>query len=251
MDRDVWVVWGDPSDRDARLTARRTLTDDQAAVAPDGRFAALEIGPVPVSGPVLSRAGSAQLVVLADRVVPDWVSGSFLGDWGWRLDEDLPEVVREPFQVDALVVASNWAGSLDGWSSSLWLECPVRPMQRLSIETSPGITTSSLDVRVLDVGADAHGVGYAVFYCPDRGRLDEHQLLWRGWRQEPGVRVRRRVWADLASLSDAVEAKVSVLFGRAIVATVEVHDADGIQDQAVLQLPADVRDALEDALADL
>jgi hypothetical protein len=217
----------------------------------DGTFASLEVGPVPVSGPIVAapdETGAGDLVVLLDGDIPDWVTEQVLEDWGWSVGGELPtSLTGFPFQADVLLLAMNWSGSLDGWSSTLWFDAGVAPMQRLELRLSP-YEESAISVRVLETGTDQHGVGYAVVYAQDRSEVDHANVTAAGWRREPWVRIRRQSWSDLADMSEAIEARVVPFRGQALVRDVIIHDANLINSQVFELLPGDVRDALESAL---
>lgn len=247
---DLQVVWGALRDPDHRVVATRAGIDGVELNA-SKTFASFDVGPVPVSGPVVASPaedGTGSLVVLVDADIPDWVSEPVLTDWGWEVGGDLPTLARFPFQADVLLLAMNWSGSLDGWSASLWLDTGVAPMQRIELRLSPYDDTA-LPVHVLETGTDQHGVGYAVVYASDRAQVDQANVTVAGWRREPWVRIRRQSWSDLADLSQAIETKVVSFRGQPLVQSVVIHDLLAINSGTFPLLPGDVRDAFEQALA--
>lgn len=248
----VYVVWGDPENVAGRVAVRHDdLPPAAVALVPSGRYASVDLGFTVLAGPVISEPGSRDgLVVLADQSLPDWFDSARLSEAGWVESPALPDVVRAPFPVDLLVLATNWSGSLDGWSSTVWLDKPVRPLERVALEVSP-ISPTRLLVHVLETGADAHGVGFAVVFAPDRASLDRCGLSEHGWRSEPWVRVRRQSWIELSELSLSVETHVSVLLGHPIVRDVTVHDLVAMRSESLRFLPVDVREGLEQALIEM
>lgn len=249
----VYVVWGEPEEGSRRVLAcRDKVPDNVVAIVPDRSYASVNLGFTVVAGPIISDpddAGTA-IVVFADQLIPDWCTPERLAAAGWDLCDELPAIVRVPFQVDLLVLASSWHGSLDGWSSTVWLDSAVRPMQRIRLQISP-ISPARPLVHVLETGADPHGVGFAVVFTPDRDELERSGLSEHGWRSEPWVRMRRPSWTALASLSSSVEAHVSLLLGHPVVRKVTIHDLVGMHADGFKFLPVDVRDALEEALLEL
>lgn len=247
------VVWGDPRDQRGFTAYTSMLTSDQIVYGDGGQpFAELEMGPVPVAGPIIhqtmSDAGHLQVMVLVDVLAPSWVTAGTPVDWGWQPVDELPKPSRYPFPVDVLLLASNWAGSFDGWSSSQWCDADMKAMQRTTVPVSPG-SADQIQVRVLETGVDGHGVGYAVVFTPDRPVVDAADLDRHGWRREPWVRVRRQSWSDLADLAEAIEALTVPVFGSSVVSEVTIHDVTAVNADVLYLLPEDVRDALTDALA--
>jgi hypothetical protein len=250
----VVLVWGDPRTLDQFVAFAKTTSmwDFDLDELADRRYIQLLIGPVPISGPVIHFSADTdptEIVCLVDHAIPEWVEAGTPTDWGWTQVTALPRPSRYPLQVDILVVSLNWSGSLDGWSSSQWCDAGFRPMQRarLAVEPSAGLV-STIGVRILEVGTDAHGVGYVVAFAPDREELDSADLPHHGWRLEPWVRIRRQAWSDLADLADSIETVVLSALGTAIASEVKLHDVEAINADVLYLLPSDVRDALEDAL---
>lgn len=243
-----YLVWGNPRIPGEYVAFRNRIADDAVQLKLEGRYAALEVGPVPVSGPVISRPGEEDLVILLDASIPEWVQSQVLAGWGWEPVVEIPRPGRFPFPVDLLVLSQSWTGAFDGWSRTLWLDAAVRPMQRIDIPVGPD-SKVLLSVRVLEVGVDQHGVGYAVVYAPERNEVDNALLGSHGWRAEPWVRIRRKTWMDLADLSGCVEAQVVTAMRSPIISQMMIHDLRGINGEALAFLPEDVREALEVALA--
>lgn len=252
----VYLVWGSPRETERRTVIRCTCAPTEVRMSGDRRFAIVEVGPVSVSGPVLHWAGTlsvpptpAEVVIYGGVDIPDWATGTFPADWGWSTIIDLPSPLRYPLQVDALLLARNWAGTLDGWSKPVWLDHPAWPMQRLSLRIGDW-TPEHLSVRVLDTGATIDGLPYVVFDCPDRQTLDGVGVTRHGWRKEPAVRFHHGPWNDLSVLAERMEAMVTPVLGGSVVRDVVLHmDLD---DQAIetatLLLPHQVKDALAEAM---
>lgn len=245
----VYLVWGDPR-RPGEFVAYRCERPAALRFTADKAFAFLEVGPVPVAGPVISFDSQDTATVLADQVIPDWVEDTTLTMWGWERVAEIPKPTVYPFQVDVLLVAPNWTGSLDGWSSTQWFSHGLRPLQRLPLQIGDA-GEHQIQVRILETGVDPHGVGYVVAYAPDRAELDAAEIHTQGWRREPWVRIRRQSWLDLAALSDNYESIVEQALRTPIVVDVKIHALNPVNAAALAYLPADVRDALEFTLGQL
>jgi hypothetical protein len=248
LDSNICLVWGDPGDPAARVVVQRAFSDQVIHRSPDLRFATIPVGPLTVTGPILNPVDldGGTMVVLADSSFAEWATREVLADWGWEPASSMPTISRYPFQVDALVLAPNWAGTLDGWSQVVWLDTAVRPMQRTQLAVDH--EGHDLTVHVLQTGQDQHGISYAIMYAPDRDQLDAEGLTAKGWRAEPPARIRRQQWHDLADLSLTVQAHVSTFRRQAFVSHVTVHEDVPRHPQVVDLLPADVKDALLEAL---
>lgn len=242
-----YLVWGNPRAAGEHVVFTREIAPEDVRLSVDGQYAHFDVGPVPVSGPVISRENDEHVTVLVDQAIPEWVTGPVLADWGWHQLSEVPRPARYPFPVDILVLSMNWAGAFEGWSRSHWLDGAVRPMQRFELPVAPD-ASERISVRILETGTDQHGVGYAVAFAPEREQIDGLHLVSKGWRSEPWVRIRRKSWMDLADLSDCIETHVVTALRSPIITDVTIHDLNAINGETFSLLPADVRDALESAL---
>lgn len=256
---DCYLIWGNPRDFNSRRVYYKSLPRDAVSISNEGDLLSLDVGPVPLVGPIVHSepAGAdphraTALSVFIDTEVPPWVEEKFMTSVGWEAVDRLPKPTRYPFQVDILLLASNWAGSFDGWSSSRWLDASVKPLQRFPLTLATDIAAEPLEVRVLEVGKDVHGIGYAVVFTPDRDALDGFQITRNGWRSEPVARLRRQAWAELADLSSQMEITVVPVFGSAVVADALIYeDAQFINQDAMNHLPDDVYQVITERLAGL
>lgn len=253
---DCYLIWGNPRDFDHRKVFFRKLAREAVSITENGRIVSLEVGPVPVSGPVIHSepAGvnpleASAISVLVDTDIPSWVEQNFMAALGWEMIERPPSPVRYPFQVDLLLLGPNWTGSFDGWSSTQWFDSSVRPLQRIEISLFADPTSPKTRVHVLDVGTDVHGIAYAVVYCPDRDVIDAAQITQNGWRREPVARLRRQAWLELADLSAQIEVTAVPVFGSAVVDQVSLLvDPSQINGDALNHLPDDVFEAVRESL---
>lgn len=253
---ECFLIWGNPRDFDSRRVYFRTLQRNDVKWSAESRMLSLDVGPVPVTGPIIhsepagvNPAEASAISVLVDTEVPSWVEPEFMKALGWEAVERAPKPARYPFQVDVLLVAPNWAGSFDGWSSTQWFDSSVKPLQRIPLCLDAEAQESTITVHVLDVGTDVHGIGYAVVYAPDRDTVDRFQVTKHGWRREPIARLRRQAWLELADLSTQVEVSAVPVFGSAVVAEVTLHaSSETVNQQALNHLPDDVFEAVRERL---
>lgn len=245
---DCYLIWGDPRDFSGRRVYRKALHHSEVSISADGYMLALDVGPVPLAGPIVHSepAGAdprsaTSLSVFIDTDVPPWIEEGFITTLAWEAVDNLPRPSRYPFQVDVLMLASNWAGAFDGWSSTQWFDSSVKPLQRIPLALAPEVAGGNITVHVLDVGQDVHGVGYAVVFAPDREVLDGFEITRNGWRNEPIARLRRQAWAELADLSTQMLVTAVPVLGSAVVADVDILvDPQFINQDALNHLPDDV-----------
>lgn len=253
---DCYLIWGNPRDFALRCVYQQRLSRGSVTISPDGDVMSLNVGPVPISGPIIhsepagkSPSEAEAISVLVDTDIPSWIDPKFMHSLGWVPAEHVPKPARYPFQVDILLLASNWTGSFDGWSSTQWIDASVKPLQRCDLSLAPGSDHSPTRVHVLDVGVDIHGIPYAVVYAPDRDVVDAVKVTKNGWRREPIARLRRQAWSELADLSMQVEVTAIPVFGSAVVADVSVFsDPALINEDALNHLPDDVFEAVREEL---
>lgn len=253
MELRCYLVWGDPHNPEMRTTLLHCsdhLDASWLTLAPDRRFARVEVGPVSVHGPVLAEnehSGHREILVHADQDIPDWVISGAPADWDWQPCLTPPAASRRPFQVDTLLLSHDSAGRLRGLSATLWFDAAARPLQRLELRVLPEIP-AHLPVRALEAGTGERGAGYLVAYCPDPHAVAALSLPERGWLTEPWVQIRERSWNQLINLSECLEVRVLPVLRSPVILGVDFHDLIGLPNEALPLLPADVRDAIEEAL---
>jgi hypothetical protein len=240
---ETYVAWGNPRQGRHVVAYRKTLDASEVSLTANGTFATVDIGPAPVAGPVihldLTDPATAIVVLLADDQVPGWITEEFLADWGWAPALALPGDARARIETDVLLLSYGAADEFDGWSSSLWLAEEMLPLQRthLPFPDLPG----GLGVHVLEAGSDMHGVNYLVVFCPQRSQAVAANLAAHGWRREPGVRVRRQDWVNLANLSMDAELLVESMSYGPLVVGAMLHNPVDLASSAVSQLPENLR----------
>lgn len=252
----LFLVWGRPDRAGERtVLSRHFPTATDAGLNEARTFGSVDVGGVNVSGPVMANhAATATLeetvVILAGQGIPEWSNRfDLIAEWEWQAEDSLPRLDRIPLRVEVLLLSTNWSGTLDGLSSTVWVDAALQPMQRLNLPIDLA-GADTIAVNVLEVGSDGHGAATAVVYVADQADLNAAHLGDRGWRREPWARTRTRAWGELAKLSEALEARVSFLFRQPIVRDVIIHNASLLRAEAISLLPADVQDALTVALAD-
>lgn len=254
---ECYLIWGNPRDFENRRVYCQSLSRQSVAFSAENQVLALDVGPVPIAGPIIhsepagvSPVEASSISVLVDTDIPSWIEPAFMQALGWQLVEHAPKPARYPFQVDVLLVSSNWTGSFDGWSSTQWFDASVKPLQRIPLCLDPDTPDSTITVHVLDVGKDVHGVGYAVVYAPDRDVVDQFQVTRHGWRREPIARLRRQAWLELADLSTQIEVNAVPVLGSAVVTDVVMHvdSPEMINVSALNHLPDDVFEAARERI---
>lgn len=239
----VTVIMGDLAGWRARLVYR-SIGQVRLQVSPDRRLAGLTVDGQRRVGAVVTPHGAGEPVVYLGEALPAQPWGLHNG---W-VPADMPAgVVAEVVQVD--VMAVYWAGQdLCGCAGSVWLPRTYRPMERFDLPVADLMGAPvTVPCRVLEASP---GVLWQDGWSDPQIVVavdDPTVLIAHGW--EPAwVEMRCGTWSALEALSRCLQTIAHPLLGAALVEEVAVHDLTHLDAEALVLLPADVRDALERAL---
>lgn len=237
------IVLGDLTGWHPRLVYR-TVQPRPVDFSDCGDFAQLDVRGVQRVGAVVTPEDSVEPVVYLGPSLP---TQPLTAAEGWE-PVDMPAgVVAEPVEIDVVAITVD-GEQVSGWANAVWLPRHYRPMERiqLPIGNLVGEPLAAVPARVLEASRIVFqdGPSDSMVVVVD----DPAVLVAAGWVPQSWVGLRAEDWAVLHALSHSIETHAVGLLNSAITMDVTVHDLAGMDIDALVLLPRDVRDGLERAL---